>query len=424
LLIQRNYIVNILKKFFIILTLSNSGIYRLDWLWEKRTANIYVRKIYVILILLILFFSFSKSSAQMSVILNQPPPNQLNIPDLWKLTLNNLSTTSYSVFLEATVDEATDGKILEARSKQFDLSPGLKIITVNNVPSASITYKNNRYKEVILRTGNAPAGNYTICVYVRSTNGNELGHDCINQIVNPVSPPMNISPGDGDSISENHPQFTWLPPSPVSGNQRITYTLRIVEIIGSQLPPEAMKNNPAWFEKNDIITSPLVYPTSAQNLISGKSYAWQVVAFIDGNNSGSSEVWKFTMKVITQPTLMTRQEAIDLIIKQIIVPQTLNHYVSAYLPMELTPPGTKIKAFFDDDGIRTIENYSWFGWINDDPQAFFQHNTRFVFIDASSRKYEVVNHNWWPVVDDVSLWMSDEEKSNPEVLIYSDVNLK
>jgi len=66
----------------------------------------------------------------------------------------------------------------------------------------------------------------------------------------------------------------------------------------------------------------------------------------------------------------------------------------------------------------------WFGWVDDDPQAFFEHETRYVFIDARTGEYTIETYNWWPVVNGESLWMNDEEKENPDVLIFSTIHLK
>ena len=383
------------------------------------------KKIYIFSLSFLLCLSIGSLHAQVSVNLKQPPMNQLRIADLWNLTITNSSNNNYRIYLQGSASETKDGLIAEAKTSAFDLKAHeTKAFTPNNIGSADISWKNNKYKEIIIRTGAAPTGNYTICVLVKQeTTDEELGRDCKEQVVEIISAPVLISPNDEASIDERNPTFSWLPPPGVPSST--AYKLKIVEVFGQQSTAEALSKNIPFFIMTDIKTAMLIYPVSGKNFEPGKKYAWNVgIVGCEGSTNCESDGRTFIFKELKPGTMLTREEAIDIIIKKIIVPASLDHRVSAFLGMQTTPSGTNVWPFMSEEEKRTINSPVWFGWVNDWPQAFFEHDTRYVYIDAYTGNYEVVTHGWWPVIDGESQWMSDEEKKNPAVLIYSDVNLR
>jgi len=257
--------------------------------------NLMVELSKIFVILIIILFSFKETiSQQVIVSLKTPPPNQLNTSDLWNLTLNNISQNALRVYLEGYIDEDTDGRILEGKSEVFDLPAGMKIITANSINASNITFKNNKYKEIIIRTGNAPSGNYHFCVFVKLENGVEAGSDCKIQNIMITSPPMLINPANESVIAEINPAFSWTPPSPFKSGQSITYNFKIVEIINNEPVGQAITR--PGFEQQNIQVNLFQYPISAPKLEAGKQYVWQVEAYNNGIPLGKSEVWKFSLK--------------------------------------------------------------------------------------------------------------------------------
>jgi len=243
-----------------------------------------------IIVFFISFTLFHLAQAQVSVKLQQPPPNQLRAADLWKLTLNNTTRTTYQIKLEGTLDEADEGRVATGNSGVISLPPGTKAITYDDVKrGGSVNFKSGKWQEAFTRTGNAPSGNYTICIHVKDKSGEEIGSDCIDQRVEITSSPTLITPADGETIpAEQQPSFTWLPPMPAPSGQ-ITYKLKIVEIVGNQSPEIAIQRNPAWFEKTDIRTTMLQYPVSAKKIEKNKKYAWTVQTINrEGERAGGS----------------------------------------------------------------------------------------------------------------------------------------
>ena len=62
---------------------------------------------------------------------------------------------------------------------------------------------------------------------------------------------------------------------------------------------------------------------------------------------------------------------------------------------------------------------TWFCWIDDDPTAFFEHRTRYVFIDVATGDVDVVVEGWWPELNGSPLFMTDAEWEDPDLVIYS-----
>jgi len=226
--------------------------------------------------------------AQVSVKLLQPPPNQLRAADIWKVTLMNSGRNTLQVTLNGTLDEASEGIVVEGNSKPISLPPGMKKITYEDVKTGNVNFKSGKWNNAFTRTGNAPSGNYTICIHVKDISGEEIGSDCIDQRVEIISSPALLAPADGDSLPEGQSLFfTWLPPMPAPSGQ-IKYKLMIVEILGNQSPEFALQRNTAWFEKTDIRATMFQYPVSARKLDTDKKYAWNVQC-LDNTGQGIGE---------------------------------------------------------------------------------------------------------------------------------------
>jgi alpha-tubulin suppressor-like RCC1 family protein len=235
----------------------------------------------------------------------RPPPNQLRQSDLWRIQLNNLGRVPIRVYLLGIVMEARDGEIVNAQSTVITLQPGPTQMTGTQLEPIKLNHVHPRYRDLYLRTGEVPSGNYTVCVYVRSAETDEeLGRDCYDQSVERTSPPILVQPTDGDSLaSDVRPIFSWLPPTPISPGLTVTYTIRIVEMLGRQTPYDAMLRNPAYYEQSNLRSTTLQYPLDARPFRTDRMYAWKVSAYAGPTLLGESEVWHFALRAtIQQPT--------------------------------------------------------------------------------------------------------------------------
>jgi hypothetical protein len=255
-----------------------------------------IKYYFIFLALFLITFCDKNLNAQVTIILQQPPPNRLLIEDLWKLRIINSSKNSYLVYLTATVTEAVAGQILDGTSKNLTITPGLNILTSNEVGNVDVHYLNEDIKNIIKKTGSVPSGNYTICVNVVKADGTGqfLATTCLSQDVNNYTQPIIISPNDKDMLSAELPVFNWLPPTPIRVNQNLTYTLKVVEIIQKQSGLDAMRSNPEWFIHTNITVPIYQYNFSSRRFVPGTRYAWKVLCYVNGIYVNESVIQEFT----------------------------------------------------------------------------------------------------------------------------------
>jgi hypothetical protein len=256
-------------------------------------------RLYAVVALLVLGVALLSAQSSVTVILRQPPPNQLKVADLWEITLINTGRTTLNVYLKGTVTEEKDGLIATATSSPFSLPPGTKLFTAKNINQLSpvnTSFKNSKYEDILNAIGSAPSGTYDICIDVRAAglDAGILASNCVNShTVASTSQPLLLSPQDAADVEDTRPMFTWAMPTPVQARASVTYALRIVQLLGKQSPTAAIQANPAWVELNNVTSTTIQFPPGARGLIAGNIYAWKVSAFMRGALLGESEVWRF-----------------------------------------------------------------------------------------------------------------------------------
>ncbi|MDP1623157.1 MAG: hypothetical protein Q8M08_12550 [Bacteroidales bacterium] len=253
------------------------------------------------------FSSVLKAQQDVAVFIVTPPPNQWGVEDMWNLTLRNTTGSPLTVKLYGSVEEATDGLILDGTSATFDVAPDInRRILRQDVEPADVGYTNKEYEEIILRTRTLPAGTYTICVTVLEANsGAVLGKQCILQPIAHASPPELITPFNEAEVKDPFPVFLWLPPAPLRTGEFVNYTIKIVELYDEQVPIEAMDANPAFYTEKSILSTSFQLPVSASDFEPDHYYAWQVTAFINGYEAGFSQVWSFVYNKKETPPMLT-----------------------------------------------------------------------------------------------------------------------
>lgn len=251
----------------------------------------------------ILFIGVASHAQQgtVTIRINQPPPNQYRMSDVWKGEIVNSTPTTYRVYLHATVDEAsrTTGQVLDARSRQFDLPPGRTLISGSQVEPFTVDTYNKDYYNVILQSGSMPSGDYRGCTEVIDVaTGGVLATTCNDVVIERTSQPFLIAPVHEATVREQYPVFTWMSASPPINRDGIVYRLRVVEVFGTQTPQDAARRNPAFLDVTELRRTLFMYPVSARRMTSGQTYAWYVSAYERIGSSfqylGESEVWSFT----------------------------------------------------------------------------------------------------------------------------------
>ncbi len=239
-------------------------------------------------ILTVLFVNTSFAQNQVIAKLKQPPANKLGIADLWSLELNNTTRKDIKGYVTGSLSEDKDRTIVEGQSKPFIIKAGGNTYTYKDFSDADIRYSNNKYKEILLRTGGAPEGDYTICVEVFSEEGDLIGiENCIYHSVRQLGNISLLTPADGDETNPDQPIiFSWTPLPDAK-----EYSLKVVELIGNQSPESALQQNPPFFLKENIRATQFQYPITERKFQANKSYAWVL-----NSNGVLSDIGTFRVK--------------------------------------------------------------------------------------------------------------------------------
>ncbi|MBU2445640.1 MAG: hypothetical protein KJ666_08720 [Bacteroidetes bacterium] len=152
----------------------------------------------------LLFFLLNQVGvfAQVTVILQQPPPYQFKVEHMWKVTLVNPTRTTFTVSLHGRATETTEGLIVDATSSTFALPPGTKMINPRELVPINIREANPRYRDVVKNIGGVPTGDYEICVSViNSADGLEIGTGCVSVQVQNLTQVELLGPEMGATFS-------------------------------------------------------------------------------------------------------------------------------------------------------------------------------------------------------------------------------
>jgi hypothetical protein len=252
------------------------------------------------IILATFFLILGLSSREQITIMPELPPIGLTVKtQLWNLTLMNPSSTGVNVQISLTVtDVSTNQVVFTAQTRNLYLPPSAKQITNREVMPVVYTGNNPSYPVDANPNGFLPIGVFNFCYVVTAAGGHEATSDeaCDQAPVEPLSPPMLVSPADSERVDNSRPMFIWIPPVPSTLFNNLSYDYHLVEVQPTQSSADAVQQNiPVLFQPNVKGTN-LQYPLSAPVLDSNKLYAWQIVAKNNSTPVGTSEAWAFRLR--------------------------------------------------------------------------------------------------------------------------------
>lgn len=259
----------------------------------------------------ILLICTSRSYGQFSIQLY--PANELTLAarDLWNCVVTNSSNSPIKVYLRGTITEQTSGLVYDVMSATFDLMPGAtNFNTANNeqLKPETVLYQVNSYIDYVTRTNSLPRGEYTFCAYVVDAGQlNTLASDCFDASVTTTTPPITISPAEGDSLCTPNPFFIWTPPQPILSGPDVSYTLKVYERFEMQSPEVAVLQNPAWYVQSNLASPIAQYNIAARPFVPGKNYAWIVEAYEGKSLAAVSNIGSFTFISCDEPIDSTEE---------------------------------------------------------------------------------------------------------------------
>lgn len=253
-----------------------------------------MQKLKVLLCVTLLCFFYSKSIAQLSLMLPQPPPFAVSLKNLLNVGIINADGKNYSVSLIGKVYAEDKKQIAEFRTNTFSIKGHLFNVNYEDIHIAYQDFDDPAFQNTLQTTGYFPIGKFYLCVDLYMEEGPKVAEKCVETIRLPIQPPRLVFPRDTSTVKGDHPVLTWLPVfvSPVLQHS-IKYQIAITEMIADQTPAEAILNNSDNIVANDLSNTFFLYPPTAMTLKYDSWYAWQVKAYSGDYFIGESEVWKF-----------------------------------------------------------------------------------------------------------------------------------
>ena len=120
------------------------------------------------------------------------------------------------------------------------------------------------------------------------------------------------------------------------------------------------------------------------------------------DDGGKSDTYSEDITVFSAPPGLDKWDAIEILVKEIIPPAADDARISAFMLSEPLQNGDVVTS--DGGGNYPINTNTWFIFIDDAPQAFYAHPTRYVFMDAQDGSYTIVNESWPPEINGYSMW--------------------
>ncbi len=262
-----------------------------------------------IISVILVFCGLLPCRAQVVVNLQLPAMGLMIKSQLWNLSIVNTGTADIEAQVEVLLTDASNNQqVLSGTTRTITLPKGAKQLTSNDVLPVSYNVLNPGYNLDASQDGFLPIGLYHVCyTVIQVTHGGteRLSEECEDIQVDPISPPMLISPADSDRVDMTRPLFTWVPPSPFILFNNLSYQYTLVEVMPLQTASDAIQQNIPLQTQQNIYTNSMQYPLSSPELDTGKLYAWQVAAVTGGNIVSKSEVWSFRIRKDGQDTSHT-----------------------------------------------------------------------------------------------------------------------
>ena len=267
------------------------------------------RKFLVFVVIFLPHFAIS----EVSVLFHFNNEEGFKKQDIWSFSILNNSSFSIQCILQIQLNSKDKNQILEVKSKEILLSPGLTSDFNSNIFSSNYRYFGNSISRDFEQSDLLPPNEYKICVSIISkTEPYTLSLDCDFIEIKPHLPIELVYPENKDEIETLYPLLRWTPLIPQDG---ITYNLMLAPVFGKSSPAEALARNSRFLDITNLTTNFIPYPLDAPKLEYGKYYSWQVIAYKGNIVEGVTDVWKF-MPIKSKINLNTESDCYRIISKE------------------------------------------------------------------------------------------------------------
>jgi hypothetical protein len=249
------------------------------------------------LLLIINVLTSNYVHAQLAATLQVPLSGIVQKNDLWNMILVNSGSQIEQLQVQLQLSDNGTGRVIaNGATRVFALPKGAKQIRVNDL----MPVRYNQLSGGMDNTGNfLSVGSFTACYTFYDTHSKDaipLAEECIIIESGPLTPPQLNMPADNAQIETAYPQFSWIPPAPLTMFKNLNYELHLVEIKKGQSAEEAIRKNLPVYSQRGIKNIANNYPASFAALQKGKLYAWQVIAKDNNTYAAKTEAWSFSVK--------------------------------------------------------------------------------------------------------------------------------
>lgn len=102
---------------------------------------------------------------------------------------------------------------------------------------------------------------------------------------------------------------------------------------------------------------------------------------------------------VPTPTTLTKDQAADIVIQQVIDPLTNKDQVEAYAYPTMLTAGDSYTVIESGHTKFNVQNDGWLFWVDKAPDARFGHPVDVVFVDAATGAFTLNGGSWWPRVN-------------------------
>ncbi|MDZ4759087.1 MAG: hypothetical protein SGJ10_13240 [Bacteroidota bacterium] len=261
-------------------------------------------------------FSVISNSSPLSISLMVNPVQSINISDfdpnnlgsspvLFSVSIYNNAISRSNLTATLSVRGEKVGKVGTATKKISSLSANQHLAFNNKeFDSYNLDQTNKEFFNNAINTGTLPADDYDYTLTLTDQMGNTWTGSAKTVLSNPTTRPELITPGSNismpaEALRNPIPVFQWF-------SQGDNFELTVYPVMAGQTTAEEVTNNRPMYKQSNILTTTFSYPSSAEVLIDGKLYAWQIKRMITsstGNNLLSSEVFWFRYQSAGKPIL-------------------------------------------------------------------------------------------------------------------------
>lgn len=221
------------------------------------------------------------------------------------IAVNSGKQTVSSVF-KGTITGQNSTLVAEFTTEPALLQLGANVVSPNSIAIKDIQYHNSDIAEIEQKTGTYPSGDYRICIWavcalpdcggIGAGAGATEQAECLQVHIENPTPLLLAYPENLSEIDQTRPLYSWIPPGPVASSASLNYSMTLVEMQQGQSRSDALALNRPIIQENGLTQQMLNHPLDLPALEEGKTYAWQVQAYVGQTFFAISEQWQFKVK--------------------------------------------------------------------------------------------------------------------------------